>query len=80
MKINDLIRRRNEASSRGHANKGGITKTVISCKVNIKKRKIGYCKKKNLIYQSYTVSKYKGKREGKNGAQYMFDLQSVSFK
>lgn len=41
MKINDLIRRRNEASSRGHANKGGITKTVTCCKVNITQRKIG---------------------------------------
>lgn len=41
LKINDLIRRRNEASSRGHANKGGITKTVTWCKANITQRKIG---------------------------------------
>lgn len=68
LKINDLIRRRNEASSRGHANKGGITKTVTWCKVNITQRKIGGIVYKDkfdviLIMQHWWVQREEG-REG----------------
>lgn len=67
MKINDLIRRRNEASSRGHANKGGITKTVSWCKANITQRKIGEIVYKDkfdviLIMQHQWVQRGEGEK------------------